>query len=104
VTTLVEGRGVLRSAAVITFCTTASRITGFVRVLAVGAALGATFLGNTYQSSNLVSNILVDLLAGGLTALAAMVMTLWLLHAPELRAGTRRALFGGLAAADEPVY
>lgn len=43
-----------------------SRLTGFVRVLAVGAALGATFLGNTYQSANLVSNILFELLAAGM--------------------------------------
>lgn len=42
-----------------------SRLTGFVRVLAVGAALGATYLGNTYQSANLVSNILFELLAAG---------------------------------------
>src|SRR5207248_2160349 len=55
-----------RSTATITGWNSVSRITGFVRVLAVGAALGATFLGNTYQSSNLVSNILFELLAAGL--------------------------------------
>lgn len=43
-----------------------SRATGFVRVLAVGAALGTTFLGNTYQSANLVSNVLFEVLAAGL--------------------------------------
>ncbi len=43
----------------------ASRLTGFVRVLAVGAALGTTYAGNTYQSANLVSNILFELLAAG---------------------------------------
>ena len=43
-----------------------SRATGFARVLAVGAALGTTFLANTYQSSNLVSNLLFELLAAGL--------------------------------------
>lgn len=42
-----------------------SRITGLFRVLAVGGALGTTFLGNTYQSSNLVSNVLFELLAAG---------------------------------------
>jgi len=41
-------------------------VTGFVRVLAVGAALGATFLGNTYQSANLVSTLTFELLAAGL--------------------------------------
>jgi putative peptidoglycan lipid II flippase len=57
-----------RSAAVITAWNAISRLTGFARVLAVAAALGATFLGNTYQSANLVSNLLFDLLAAGLLA------------------------------------
>src|SRR5436309_8312644 len=58
--------GLLRSTASITAGNVASRLTGFLRVLAVGAALGTTFLGNTYQTSNLVSNILFELLAAGL--------------------------------------
>jgi putative peptidoglycan lipid II flippase len=59
---------VRRDTATITVWNTVSRLTGFVRVLAVGAALGTTFLGNTYQSANLVSNILFELLAAGLLA------------------------------------
>ena len=43
-----------------------SRITGFVRVLAIALALGTTFAGNTYQTSNLVSNVLFELLAAGI--------------------------------------
>lgn len=43
-----------------------SRATGFARVLAVTAVLGATFLGNTYQQSNLVSTVLFELIAAGL--------------------------------------
>src|SRR2546423_7547127 len=58
--------GLLRSTVSITAGNVASRITGFVRVIAIGAALGTTFLGNTYQTSNLVSNILFELLAAGL--------------------------------------
>jgi putative peptidoglycan lipid II flippase len=58
--------GLLRSAVTISAWNTVSRVTGFVRVLAVGAALGATFVGNTYQSSNLVSNLMFELLAAGL--------------------------------------
>lgn len=52
-----------------------SRLTGFVRVLAIGAAVGATFLGNTYQSANLVSNILFELLAAGVLS-SVLVPTL----------------------------
>jgi putative peptidoglycan lipid II flippase len=55
-----------RSTFTITAWNTVSRLTGFGRVLAVGAALGTTFLGNTYQSSNLVSNLLFEILASGL--------------------------------------
>ena len=55
----------LRTTASITVGNVASRITGFVRVLAIAAALGTTFLGNTYQTANLVSNILFELLAAG---------------------------------------
>ena len=56
----------LRSAATITAWNAVSRVSGFVRVLAVGAAVGTTFLGNTYQSANLVSNVLFDVVAAGL--------------------------------------
>lgn len=50
----------------ITAWNVASRVTGFVRVVAVAAAVGITYLGNIYQSANLVSNIVFELLAGGL--------------------------------------
>lgn len=58
--------GLARAALAISGWNAISRLTGFVRVLVVGAALGTTFLGNTYQSSNLVSNLLFELLAAGL--------------------------------------
>ena len=55
-----------RAALTISAWNAVSRVTGFVRVLAVGAALGATYLGNTYQSANLVSTLTFELLAAGL--------------------------------------
>jgi putative peptidoglycan lipid II flippase len=58
--------GVARAAAQITAGNVASRVTGLLRVLAVAGALGTTFLGNTYQTANLVSNVLFELLAAGL--------------------------------------
>jgi putative peptidoglycan lipid II flippase len=66
VTVVDESSALVRSTLTITGWNAVSRVTGFVRVLAVGAALGTTFLGNTYQSSNLVSNLLFELLAAGL--------------------------------------
>jgi putative peptidoglycan lipid II flippase len=60
--------GLGRPALTISAWNAVSRATGFVRVLAVGAALGTTFLGNTYQSANLVSNLLFEVLAAGLVS------------------------------------
>lgn len=42
-----------------------SRSGGFMRNLVIALVLGTTFLGNTYQSTNAVTNILFDLLAAG---------------------------------------
>lgn len=55
-----------RAAATITAWNLVSRLTGFGRVFATASALGIVALGDTYQSANLVSNILFELLAGGL--------------------------------------
>jgi putative peptidoglycan lipid II flippase len=52
--------------------TLASRGIGFVRVWVIAAVLGTTFLGNTYQSSSSVSNVLFELLAAG--ALSAVLV------------------------------
>lgn len=61
----VASRPVDRSAAAIGAWNLVSRVTGFARALAMAAALGTTALGDTYQAANLVSNILFELLAGG---------------------------------------
>lgn len=55
-----------RATATITAWNVVSRLTGFARVVATSAALGISHLGDTYQSANVVSNILFELLAGGL--------------------------------------
>ena len=47
--------------------TVLSRVTGLVRVAVVGAVLGPTYLGNTYQFTNSLPNLLYyGFLAGGL--------------------------------------
>jgi putative peptidoglycan lipid II flippase len=44
-----------------------SRLTGMARVVAIGAVLGATYLGNTYQAVNSLPNLIYyQLLAGSL--------------------------------------
>lgn len=49
-----------------------SRITGFLRVAMVAAVLGKTYLANTYGTSNLVSNLLFELMAAGLLSTAVI--------------------------------
>ena len=54
-----------RGALGITVATAISRVTGFVRVVVVAAAMGTTFLANVYQTSNTVPNVIFELLAAG---------------------------------------
>jgi putative peptidoglycan lipid II flippase len=65
-------RSVTRAAAGMGGVTVVSRLMGFVRVLVIAAVLGTTYLGNTFQASNSVSNILFELLAAG--ALSAVLV------------------------------
>lgn len=55
-----------RSTLVVTAWNLVSRATGFVRVIATASALGIAALGDTYQRTNQVSNLLFELLAGGM--------------------------------------
>jgi len=52
--------------------TLVSRLAGFLRVLVIAAVLGTTYLGNTFQAANSVSNVLFELLAAG--ALSAVLV------------------------------
>lgn len=58
--------GMGRAAATITLWNLVSRLLGFVRVIATATALGIAVLGDTYQRTNQVSNLLFELLAGGM--------------------------------------
>ena len=58
--------GLSRAATTVTAWNLVSRATGFVRVVATAAALGIAALGDTYQRTNQVSNVLFELLAGGM--------------------------------------
>jgi putative peptidoglycan lipid II flippase len=72
------GPGVTRAAAGMGVATATSRAIGFVRILVIAAVLGTTYLGNTYQSSNAVSNVLFELLAAG--ALSAVLVPTFVAH------------------------
>jgi putative peptidoglycan lipid II flippase len=65
VASLVPPRSLARGAAIITVATAVSRVTGFVRVVVVAAAMGTTFLANTYQTANTAPNVVFELVAAG---------------------------------------
>ncbi len=55
----------IRGAGAITAGNLVSRLTGFVRIVVMGAVLGTTVLGDTYQSANTVPNVIFELFAAG---------------------------------------
>lgn len=57
--------GLARSTVTMTLLTAVSRATGLIRVVVVAAVIGDTFLGNTYQSTNTIPNIIFELMAAG---------------------------------------
>lgn len=60
------GEGTGRTTAAISAWNLVSRATGFARLLVTAAALGVSTLADSYQGANLISNVLFELLAGGL--------------------------------------
>ncbi len=67
-----------RAAKLMGAATLASRGIGFIRIGVVAAVLGTTPLGDTYQSSSAVSNVLFELLAAG--ALSAVLVPTFVRH------------------------
>jgi putative peptidoglycan lipid II flippase len=63
---------VSRSAAGMAAAAAVSRAFGGVRMIVIAAVLGTTYLGNAFQASNSVSNVLFELLAAG--ALSAVLV------------------------------
>ena len=69
---------VVRSATGMGAAAAVSRVIGGGRVLVIAAVLGTTYLGNAFQSSNTVSNLLFELLAAG--ALSAVLVPTFVGH------------------------
>src|SRR5262249_24204892 len=85
---------VARAAAGMGAVTAVSRTLGFVRVLVIAAVLGTTYLGNTFQASNSVSNVLFELVAGG--ALSAVLVPTFVAHLARNDRAEIERLAGGL--------
>src|SRR4029077_16470052 len=87
-------QSVTRAAASMGGVTVVSRLMGFVRVLVIAAVLGTTYLGNTFQASNSVSNILFELLAAG--ALSAVLVPTFVTLIDRGESGEADRLANGL--------
>lgn len=61
-----EGRRLTRDTATMSMMTLLSRVTGFARIAVVSGVLGTTLLGNTYQTTNTVPNLVFELFAAGM--------------------------------------
>ncbi len=70
-----------RATAILAFGTFASRITGFVRVLAIGYVLGVGVLSDAFNYANGIPNIVYDLLLGGI--LSATLIPVFVDHLSE---------------------
>ncbi|WP_243697599.1 murein biosynthesis integral membrane protein MurJ [Geodermatophilus obscurus] len=58
-------RGILRAAGTMAVATLVSRITGLLRTMVLTAALGVGLVGDAYNTSNTLPNIVYELLLGG---------------------------------------
>jgi len=63
-----ESGSVVRNSAVMAAGSIVSRFTGLLRVAAIGAALGATFVNDDYQLAIALPNMVFELLVGGVLA------------------------------------
>lgn len=73
-------RSVIRSSRIMMIASAVSRITGFVRNLAIAAAIGFGFVADSYHTANTLPNIVYELLLGGV--LTSVVIPL-LVHAQQ---------------------
>ncbi|MHC1559588.1 lipid II flippase MurJ [Actinomycetospora sp. C-140] len=77
--------------------TVVSRVTGLLRVVVVGAALGPTYFANLFQSANQVPNLTYEVVAGPVLALVVVPAAVRA-RTPDGAGGPRsRDLLGGVA-------
>lgn len=82
---------VARDSAVAAGWTIVSRATGLIRVVVVAAVFGPTFFGNIFQSSNLLPNLMYELMAGSLIASMLVPPLVRRLDTGDLHQATRLA-------------
>lgn len=79
------------SAALISLCVLASRVTGFIRTWAMAFALGSTLLSSSYQVANNLPNQLYELVVGGMLVTAFLPVYLSVKKKLGAEAGNRYA-------------
>ena len=90
-----EGSSTGRATAILAAGTFASRVTGFVRVLAIGYVLGVGTLSDAYNYANGIPNIVYDLLLGGVLSATLIPVFVEQFSSPDGGAdteGSRRAV------------
>ena len=80
-----------RATAILAAGTFASRLTGFLRVLAIGYVLGVSSLSDAYNYANGIPNIIYDLLLGGILSATLIPVFVEQLRSED-RAGNMRAI------------
>jgi putative peptidoglycan lipid II flippase len=91
---LTSGAGTARDSMTVGVWTAVGRVTGVARVLAIGAVLGPTFFGNTYQVTNTLPNLIFyGFLAGSL--LSALLVPALVKYIDEARVRDTERVSGG---------
>src|SRR5256714_12208620 len=95
-TTAIEGEdqvnavAAARDSVTVATWTILSRVTGLVKFAVIGAVLGPTFFGNTYQFTNSLPNLLYyGLLAGSLFSPPLLPALVWDIDAPDQQSSGR---------------
>lgn len=86
-----DRRAFLRASMSVGAWTLISRASGFVRLAAIGAVLGPTFLGNLFQTANQLPNLAFELVAGQLIASLLIPALVQHLDADDREASERLA-------------
>ncbi|HEY7812866.1 MAG TPA: lipid II flippase MurJ, partial [Nakamurella sp.] len=68
------GRAVARNSATMAAGSVVGRVTGLLRTIAIGAAIGGALLGNDYALANNLPNMVYELLLGGVLSAAVVPM------------------------------
>ena len=97
-----RGHDVVGNSISLTAWATISRVTGFARAAAIAAVLGPTYLGNTFQATNLLPNLAYEFLTGSL--FASLLVPSLVRHVDLGRTRATERLVGGFLGVMIPTF